>query len=77
MQQLLSEIGVGKSAKVIGYNDKTSAYRRRLLAMGLTPGAIITVTRKAPLGDPIEIDLRGTALSVRKDEAKIVTVELA
>ncbi len=73
----LDELKVGESGKVTGYTDRTSAYRRKLLSMGLTPGTVVKVVRKAPLGDPIEIDLRGTALSVRKDEARIVSIEMA
>ncbi|MDJ0932891.1 FeoA family protein [Breoghania sp.] len=73
----LDEIDVGGGrVRVSGFTDRTSSYRRRLLAMGLTPGAEVTVVRKAPLGDPIELDLRGTSLSVRKDEARIVSIEL-
>jgi ferrous iron transport protein A len=46
-----------------------------LLAMGLTPGTEFTVTRHAPLGDPVEILVRGFKLSLRKDEASTVFVE--
>ena len=73
----LDELGIGDVARVTGYSDRTSSYRRRLLSMGLTPGSVVKVVRKAPLGDPIEIDLRGTSLSVRKEEARIVSIELA
>lgn len=73
----LDELDIGESARVTGYSDRTSAYRRRLLSMGLTPGSVVKVVRKAPFGDPIEISLRGTSLSVRKDEARIVSIELA
>jgi ferrous iron transport protein A len=43
--------------------------------MGLTPGTEFTVTRYAPMGDPVEIEVRGFALSVRKDEATMLLVE--
>jgi ferrous iron transport protein A len=52
------------------------AYRSRLLAMGLTPGTVFQVSRMAPLGDPIEIILRGYALSLRKAEAQILNIEM-
>ena len=51
-------------------------YRRRLLMLGATPGTPFEVVRIAPLGDPIEIRVRGSFISVRKDEAAIMEVEL-
>ena len=75
MKTSLKDLAVGDRAKVVGYDEGGRAYRKRLLAMGLTPGAEITVTRYAPLGDPVEIRVRGFALSVRKDEAASLLVE--
>ncbi|PPJ48688.1 ferrous iron transport protein A [Rhizobium sp. KAs_5_22] len=72
---LLNELPVGATARVTGYSDRNDPGRRRLLSMGLTPGAVVTVTRRAPLGDPVELALRGTALCLRREEARIVTVE--
>lgn len=72
---VISELAIGSTARVIGFSDRTDPSRRRLLSMGLTPGAIFTVTRRAPLGDPVELTLRGTALCLRREEARIVTVE--
>lgn len=53
----------------------TGPIRRRLMDMGVTPGANITMRKVAPLGDPIEIKIRGYELSLRKNEASQVTVE--
>jgi Fe2+ transport system protein FeoA len=50
--------------------------RRRLFDMGVTPGASVFLKKKAPLGDPIEINIRGYELTLRKDEASLVDVEL-
>ncbi len=50
--------------------------RRRLFDMGVTPGAIVYLRKKAPLGDPVEITIRGYELSLRKEEAKLVNVEV-
>jgi ferrous iron transport protein A len=47
---------------------------QRLLEMGLTPGAVVTVVRFAPLGDPIEVKVRGYALSLRREDARAVRV---
>jgi len=51
--------------------------RRRLFDMGVTPGATVTLRKKAPLGDPIEITIRGYELSLRKGEAELVTIEIS
>ncbi|WP_269430780.1 FeoA family protein [Pseudorhodobacter wandonensis] len=65
----LKELSLGDRALISGFAASSSAYRRKLLSMGLTLGTQFTVQRIAPLGDPIEIRLRGYALSLRKDEA--------
>ncbi|HBS03044.1 MAG TPA: ferrous iron transport protein A [Firmicutes bacterium] len=49
--------------------------RRRIFDMGITPGAEIYLRKKAPLGDPLEVTLRGYELSLRKSEASFVEVE--
>ncbi|QLQ32608.1 MAG: ferrous iron transport protein A [Candidatus Thiothrix singaporensis] len=71
----LKELQVGDRARINGFLEGGGAYRRKLLAMGLTPGAEIHVTRVAPMGDPVEIRVRGFSLSVRKDEAAALSVE--
>ncbi len=75
----LKDLQVGDRAKVAGFLESGSAggnaYRRKLLSMGLTPGAEISVTRVAPMGDPVEIRVRGFALSVRRAEAASLAVE--
>ncbi|MGV2829358.1 FeoA family protein [Myxosarcina sp. GI1(2024)] len=66
----------GKVARFEAMDDPTKkAYKRKLLAMGLTPGTEFTVTRVAPLGDPVEIKVRGFKLSLRKDEAAALVIE--
>lgn len=75
MKMSLRDLSVGDHATVVGYGEGGRAYRKRLLAMGLTPGAEFTVTRYAPLGDPVEIHVRGFTLSVRRDEAASLLVE--
>lgn len=71
----LRDLAVGEHARVVGFVTSGGAYRRKLLSLGLTPGAEFAVTRVAPMGDPVEIRLRGFALSLRKDEAAILSVE--
>ena len=55
--------------------DGEGAVKRRIMDMGLTKGAQVTVRKVAPLGDPIELTVRGYELSIRKDEAAKVEVE--
>lgn len=75
MKSTLKDMAVGETGKVSGYVKGASAYREKLLSMGLTNGTIITVERIAPMGDPVEIKVRGFALSLRKDEASALLVE--
>ena len=55
--------------------DGDRRIRRRLFDMGVTPGAEIMLRKKAPLGDPIEVTLRGYELTLRKTEAELVTMD--
>jgi len=71
----ISDLKVGDRAKVAGFTETGRGYRRKLLTMGLTPGAEIAIARLAPMGDPVEIRVRGFSLSLRKEEAAALTVE--
>lgn len=71
----ISELKVGDRAKVSGFTETGRGYRRKLLTMGLTPGVEIGITRVAPMGDPVEIRVRGFSLSLRKEEASALNVE--
>ncbi len=77
MKETLAEFGVGDTGRVTGYfkGHGYKRYRSKLLAMGLIKGTEFTVNRVAPLGDPVEINLRGFSLSLRKDEATALIVE--
>lgn len=75
MNKLLSGFSVGESGKIISVKGE-GKIRRRLFDMGVTPGAELTMRKKAPLGDPIEITLRGYELTLRKSEAACVEVEV-
>lgn len=72
--KLLSELSIGERGKVKAVNGE-GAIRRRLFDMGITPGAEVYLRKKAPLGDPIEIALRGYELTLRKAEAAHVEIE--
>lgn len=75
MQKLLSEFSVGESG-VIKTVSGEGKIRRRLFDMGVTPGAEVTMRKKAPLGDPIEVTIRGYELTLRKSEAACVGMEV-
>ena len=68
-------IDIGQQAKVPGYNLADKGYRHKLLTMGLTRGAVFKLLRVAPLGCPIEIEVRGSALCLRKKECDILQLE--
>jgi ferrous iron transport protein A len=74
MSMTLRDLEVGECGRVLGFARGSRAYRGRLLAMGLTPGTEFAVVRFAPLGDPVEIRVRGFALSLRKNEASVLLV---
>lgn len=71
---ILREVKVGDTVKIvrIGGNGQV---KRRVMDMGLTKGTEVAVRRIAPLGDPIELTVRGYELSIRKDEASVIEVE--
>lgn len=74
MEVKLSELKPGESGTAVKVMGE-GAVRRRLFDMGLTPGADIVVRKVAPLGDPMELTVRGYELSVRKAVAAFVVVE--
>ena len=75
MTKLLSDFTVGQSGVITKVNGE-GRIRRRLFDMGVTPQAEVTMRKKAPLGDPIEVTVRGYELTLRKVEAACVEVEV-
>ena len=71
----LKDMAIGSKGRVKSMNTSTPEYRRRLLMLGVTPGSEVEIVRVAPLGDPIEIRIRGCHITVRKDEAEILDIE--
>ena len=71
---LLKDLKPGTSGRGVAYSKASPDYRRRLLTLGATPGTPFEVVRIAPLGDPVEIRVRGSMISVRRDEASIMEV---
>ncbi len=70
----LRDVEIGGSAKVVRLHGEGPT-RRRIMDMGLTKGAEVYVRKVAPLGDPIELTVRGYELTVRKADAELVEVE--
>jgi ferrous iron transport protein A len=70
----LKEVKVGQTVKVVKLQGE-GAVKRRIMDMGITKGVEIYVRKVAPLGDPVEITVRGYELSLRKADAEIVVVE--
>lgn len=70
----LREVPIGSTVKAVKIHGE-GAVRRRIMDMGLTKGVDVTVRKVAPLGDPIQLNVRGYELSIRKADAEMVEVE--
>lgn len=70
----LDQLKIGRQSKILTVRGE-GALRRRLLDMGLTPHTEVMVRKMAPMGDPIEIHLRGYELTLRVDDAKSIEIE--
>ena len=75
MLKRLNEFKVGETG-FIKKVEGEGKFRRRLFDMGVTPGATVYLRKKAPLGDPLEVTIRGYELTLRKDEAQLVILEV-
>lgn len=72
----LSQLKKGQKAKVILLKTVEKDIRRRLLDMGITEGVLVKVKKIAPLGDPVDIELRGYELCLRKKDLDLIEVEV-
>lgn len=75
MLKKLDEFQIGEKG-IIKAVAGEGRIRRRLFDMGVTPGAVVRLKKTAPLGDPLEINIRGYELSLRKTEAACITLEV-
>ncbi|MCI9018796.1 MAG: ferrous iron transport protein A [Lachnospiraceae bacterium] len=71
----LKEMKPGQSGQVLSIGE-SGPLKRRIMDMGITPGVALKVIKTAPLGDPIEINVRGYELSLRKEEAARIEVQV-
>lgn len=72
----LSDLKIGQRARVLGVHLDKPEVRRHLLDMGITKGTEILIKKIAPMGDPVDIELRGYELCIRKEEMKNIDVEV-
>lgn len=70
----LGDVSVGETVKTVRIHGE-GALRRRIMDLGITRGIELTVRRVAPLGDPMQISVRGSEISIRKSDAELVEVE--
>ncbi len=74
MEKTVNDMAIGETAVVTGLGC-SGALRRRIIDMGITPGAIVILRKTAPMGDPLELNVRGYELSIRRSEAKEIRVK--
>jgi len=71
----IRDLEIGQQGRVVGFEPGDRTYRQKLIQIGLSKGSEFTLIRKAPLGDPAEINCGGILLTLRKGESDIVIVE--
>ncbi len=72
----LSDLKDGERAKVTAFTDLSSELKKKLMVMGLLPNTDIRVIRRAPMGDPLQVQVRGVSLAVRSNIASAIDVEV-
>ena len=71
----LDQLEVGGSCLIRQVGNQRGAVKRRLVDMGITPGTVVKLVKVAPMGDPLEVSLRGYELSLRREDAAQITAE--
>ncbi len=72
----LSQLAPGQSAVISGFSQMTNDVRKKLMIMGMLPDTNVTVLRKAPFGDPLQVEVRGVSLALRNAIANQIDVEV-
>lgn len=75
MRVKLTDLKIGESAKILGFNSVDKSYLQKLLSMGLIPNTEFTLIRIAPLGDPIELRIHHSSVCIRKKEGDVLLLE--
>lgn len=71
----LKDTAIGNTVKVVKLSGEKGPVKRRIMDMGITKGVEVTIRKVAPLGDPLDITVRGYQLSIRKADAEMIEVE--
>lgn len=72
----LSQLQQGQKATITGFEHLSNDIRKKLMVMGLLPQTPVTLIRRAPMGDPLQVEVRGVSLAVRSKIAESVNVEI-
>lgn len=72
----IQDMETGQAARVVRFAEGDRAYRQKLIQMGMARGAVFSLVRKAPLGDPVEVNCNGVLLTLRRGESDGVEVEV-
>lgn len=72
----LSELKMGQSANIVHLNALPNDIRKKLMIMGMLPNTPVTLIRKAPLGDPLQVEVRGVSLAIRSKVAEEIEIEV-
>ncbi|GLT15710.1 FeoA family protein [Vibrio algivorus] len=72
----LSELKMGQSADIVHLNALPNDIRKKLMVMGMLPNTSVTLIRKAPLGDPLQVEVRGVSLAIRGKVAEEIEIEV-
>ncbi|CAM2776203.1 FeoA family protein [Vibrio rarus] len=73
----LAELNVGQSATIRSLQQLDSSTRKKLMVMGLLPNTAVTLVRKAPMGDPLQVRVRDVSVAIRKSTAAQISIEVA
>ncbi|GAA5646552.1 MULTISPECIES: FeoA family protein [Vibrio] len=71
----LSELKQGESATIVALDQLSGEIRKKLMVMGLLPNTDVKLVRRAPMGDPLQVEVRGVSLAVREKIANAIEVE--
>ncbi|EKO3424502.1 ferrous iron transport protein A [Vibrio fluvialis] len=73
----LSDLNAGESGLILALNGLSNDVRKKLMVMGLLPNTQVTLIRRAPMGDPLQVEVRGVSIAVRESIAAAIDVEKA
>ncbi|MEZ8103746.1 MULTISPECIES: FeoA family protein [Vibrio] len=71
----LSQLREGDCASILSFSEISNDVRKKLMVMGLLPNTLVKVVRRAPMGDPLQVEVRGVSLAIRENIAAAILVE--